>query len=103
MIFFNVTERYSDRPSVEYVSGWPSDKGGTRLISPVLSFGITSSSEHKENAWEFIKYVINNMNTNYSYGQYTYSSSNDAISISCISSDSSVMKSQIDEEIKKLL
>ena len=98
--FFNVTERYSDRPSVEYVSGWPSDKGGTRLISPVLSFGITSSSEHKENAWEFIKYVINSMNSNYSYGQYTYSSSNDAISISCISSDSSVMKSQIDEEIK---
>ena len=99
--YFNVTERYSDRPSAEYVSGWPSDKGGTRLISPVLSFGITSSSEHKENAWEFIKYVINNMNTNYSYGQYTYSSSNDgAFSFSCISSDSSVMKSQIDEEIK---
>ena len=95
-VFFNSTS------DIKYVSGWPSDKGGTRIIEPVMSFGITSSSEHKESAWEFIRYILGVFENNYQNGQYSYITSDgySSISISCVSSNSSLMENQINEDVK---
>ncbi len=45
--------------STAYVTGWPSENGGKKIIHPGYSFGITKNTEHKDSAWEFIKFILN--------------------------------------------
>ena len=97
--YLDGTGKSQETESRPYVVGWPSESGGKRLIKPVLSFGITSKSEDKETAWEFVKYVINEANNNIKGGLLYVS---DYCNIDFVSSDISVNEYNISEYLSRM-
>lgn len=62
------------------VTGYPSESGGSRKLEAFLSFGISETSELKDGAWEFVKFILQ-----YDYSEGDGMSMASGVQPSCIS------------------